>query len=63
VWEEHILAVFGNGALRRTYGPRRDKVIEGWRKSHSEELHNLFSSSNIIMVFIDIKGQNKAGRG
>jgi hypothetical protein len=36
--------------LRRIYGPKRDKVMGGWRKLHYEELHNLYSSSNIIRV-------------
>jgi hypothetical protein len=27
--------------LRRIFGPKRDKVKEGWRKLHNEELHNL----------------------
>jgi hypothetical protein len=27
-----------------------DKVMGGWRKLHYEELHNLFSSPNIIRV-------------
>jgi hypothetical protein len=34
--------------LRRIFGPKRDKVIGEWRKLHSEELHNLYSSPDII---------------
>jgi hypothetical protein len=41
--------VFGNRVLRRIFGPKRDEVTEGWRKLHNEELHNLYSSS-IIMI-------------
>jgi hypothetical protein len=41
---------FGNRALRRISGPKRDEVMEGWRKLHNEELHNLYSSLNIIRV-------------
>jgi hypothetical protein len=26
--------------LRRIFGPKRDKVTGGWRKLHTEELHN-----------------------
>jgi hypothetical protein len=26
-----------------------DEVIEGWRKLHEEELHNLYSSQSIII--------------
>jgi hypothetical protein len=29
---------------------RRDEVTGGWRKLHIEELHNLYSSSNIIRM-------------
>jgi hypothetical protein len=34
--------------LRRIFGPKRDEVTRGWRKLHNEELHNLYSSPNII---------------
>jgi hypothetical protein len=34
--------------LRRIFGPKRDDVTGEWRKLHSEELHNLYSSPNII---------------
>jgi len=27
-----------------------EKVVRAWRKLHSEELHNLYSSPNITMV-------------
>jgi hypothetical protein len=36
--------------LRRIFGPKRDEVTGGWRKLHNEELHNLYSSPNIIRV-------------
>jgi hypothetical protein len=44
------LRVFENRVLRRIFGPKRDEVIEGWRKLHSEELHNLYSSTGIIRM-------------
>jgi hypothetical protein len=34
--------------LRRIFGPKRDEVTGEWRKLHSEELHNLYSSLNTI---------------
>jgi hypothetical protein len=34
--------------LRRMFGPKRGEVTGGWRKLHNEELHNLYSSPNII---------------
>jgi hypothetical protein len=36
--------------LRRIFGPKRDEVTGGWRKQHNEELHNLYSSPNIIRM-------------
>jgi hypothetical protein len=45
---EHRLKVFENRVLRRMFGTKRDEVTEGWRKLHSGELHNLFSSPNNI---------------
>jgi hypothetical protein len=48
--EEHRLRVFENRVLRRIFGPKRDEVTGGWRKLHNEELHNLYSSPNIIRV-------------
>jgi hypothetical protein len=34
--------------LRRIIEPKRDEVTGEWRKLHSEELHNLYSSPDII---------------
>jgi hypothetical protein len=46
--EEHRLRVFENSFLRKIFGPKRDDVTEEWRKLHNEELHNLYSSPDII---------------
>jgi hypothetical protein len=48
--EEHRLRVFENKVLRRIFGPKRDEVTGDWRKLHNEELHNLYSSPNIIRM-------------
>jgi hypothetical protein len=40
--------VFENRVLRRIFGPKRGEVTGGLRKLHSEELHNLYSSPDII---------------
>jgi hypothetical protein len=40
--------VFENRVLRRIFGPKRDEVTVQWRKLHNGELHNLYSSPNII---------------
>jgi hypothetical protein len=34
--------------LRRIFGSKRDEIIGGWRKLLNEELHNLYSSPNIM---------------
>jgi hypothetical protein len=46
--EQHRLRVFENRVLRRIFGPKRDEVRGEWRKLHNGELHNLYSSPNII---------------
>jgi hypothetical protein len=46
--DEHTLRVFENRALRRIFGPKRGELKGEWRKFHNEELHNLYSSPNII---------------
>jgi hypothetical protein len=46
--EEHRLRVLENRVIRRMFGPKRDEVTGDWRKLHSEELHILYSSPNII---------------
>jgi hypothetical protein len=40
--------VFENKVLRRIFEPKRDEVTGEWSKLHSEELHILCSSPNII---------------
>jgi hypothetical protein len=37
-----------NRALRRIFGPKREEVAGGWRRLHKEELHNLYTSPDII---------------
>jgi hypothetical protein len=42
--------VFENKVLRGIFGSGMDKVTRGWRKLHNDELHNLYSSTNIIRM-------------
>jgi hypothetical protein len=42
--------MFEKRVLRRLSGPNRDKKTGGWRRLRNEELHNLYSSPNIIRV-------------
>jgi hypothetical protein len=46
--EEHKLRVFENRVLMRIFGHKKDKVTGEWRRLHSGELHNLYSSPDII---------------
>jgi hypothetical protein len=46
--EDHRLRVFENRVLRRIFRPKKDEVTGEWRKLHNEELHNLYSSPDII---------------
>jgi hypothetical protein len=48
--EEYRLMVFENRVFRRIFGPMRKDVAGSWRKLHNEELHNLYTSPNIIRV-------------
>jgi hypothetical protein len=47
--EERRLIVFENGVLRRIFGPKREED-RSWRKLYNDELHNLYSSPNIVRV-------------
>jgi hypothetical protein len=48
--EEHRLRVFENRTFRRMFGAKRAEVTGGRKKLHIEELHNSYSSPNIIRV-------------
>jgi hypothetical protein len=57
--EKHRLRDFENRVLRKIFGPEREEN-GSWRKLHSDELHNLYSSPNIIRV-IKARGLRWAG--
>jgi hypothetical protein len=48
--EEHKLRAIENRVLRRISEPKRNGVTGGWRKLHNEELHDFYSSPNIIRI-------------
>ena len=50
--EKRRLSVFEDRVLRRIFRPKRDEVTGEWRRKHNEELHDLYSSPNIILVII-----------
>jgi hypothetical protein len=48
--KEHSWRVFQNEVLRGILGLKRQDVTGDWRRLQNEELHNFYSSPNIIMV-------------
>jgi hypothetical protein len=46
--------------FRRISEPKRDEVTGGWRKLHNEELHNLYSSPNIIRMITSRRMMDRA---
>jgi hypothetical protein len=48
--EQHRLRVFVNRVMSRIFGSKKDEIMVAWRKLHNEELHNLYSSPNIIRM-------------
>jgi hypothetical protein len=44
------MRVFENRVLRRIFRPKRDEITGGCRKLCIEELHNLYSSPDIIRI-------------
>jgi hypothetical protein len=40
--------VLENRELKRIFCPKREEMVEGWRKLHNEEVYNLYSSSNTL---------------
>jgi hypothetical protein len=47
--EERRLRVFENRGFKRMFGPKREED-GSWGKLHNDELHNLYSSTNIGRV-------------
>jgi hypothetical protein len=58
--EGHRLRVFENRVLRGMFGPKGDEVTREWRKLQTGELHDLYSSPNIVRQ-IKSRGMRWAG--
>jgi hypothetical protein len=57
--EELRLRVFENRVLRKIFGPKREED-GSWRKLHNDELHDLYSSPNIVRM---VKSRRMRGAG
>jgi hypothetical protein len=47
--DEHRMSVFEKRVLRKIFGPKREEHIP-CRKLHNDELHDLYSSPNIVRM-------------
>ncbi|KAJ4444356.1 hypothetical protein ANN_06148 [Periplaneta americana] len=56
--EKTKLRLFENKVLRKIFGAKRDEVAGEWRKLHNTELHELYSSHDIIR---NIKSRRMTG--
>jgi hypothetical protein len=45
---EHEWRVFENRILRWLLGPKGDRIMREWRRLHSEDIYDLYSSPNIF---------------
>jgi len=36
--------------MRTIFGPKREEVVEDWRRLRNAELHNLYASPNVIRM-------------
>jgi hypothetical protein len=54
--EEHRLRDFENRVLRKIFGRKREED-GSWRKLHNDELHDVYSSPNIVRVIKSNQGR------
>jgi hypothetical protein len=48
--EERRLRVLANRVLGRIFEPKRDQVTDEWRKVHTEELNDMYSSPKSVRM-------------
>jgi len=36
--------------LRKIFRPKREEMVGGWKRLHSEKLHDLYASQNVVRV-------------
>jgi hypothetical protein len=48
--EYYTLRMFRDSVLRKIFGLKREEVTKDWRRMLNEELHNLYSSPNIVQM-------------
>jgi hypothetical protein len=42
--------VLENRVLRRIFGPKKEELGGSWRRLHNRELHNLYTSPNVMRL-------------
>jgi hypothetical protein len=45
-----MMRIFENRVLRKIVGSMMEEITGDWRKLHTEELHDLYSSPDIIQI-------------
>jgi len=50
--EEHRLKLFESKVLRKIFWCKRDEAGGDWRKMNNEELHGLYCSPNMFIVWV-----------
>jgi hypothetical protein len=53
--------VFQNRGLKVIFGPKREEVAGGWRILLNEELHNVYTSSNIVIRVVKSRRMRLVG--
>jgi hypothetical protein len=56
VKEESTLRVFENRLLKKVIGTKKEEVVGGWKRLHSEKLYTLYTWSKFISL---IKSRNE----